>query len=85
VAEAQTQRLNELAADIGRLRRRYPGDHIAERAAGHVEWLVLMLEPTAAALAAATAPGDEGAVAEAIRLIDARHRKLQHLLGLETP
>jgi len=76
-----TDRLYELAADIGRLRRRHPGDHIVDRAACHVESLALMLEPTAAELAASIAPGDCGAITEAIRCVDQRHRALQHLLG----
>ena len=80
MVEAHTQRLYELAADIGRLRRRYPGDHIIERAACHVETLALMLEPCAAQLAAVSAPGDDQAVVEAIRVVDDRHRQLQHLL-----
>ena len=78
--QATTQRLNELAADIGRLRRRYPGDHIIERAANHVETLALMLEPCAAQLAAVSAPGDDDAIDEAIRVVDDRHRQLRHLL-----
>jgi len=80
MVEAHTQRLYELAADIGRLRRRYPGDHILDRAATHVETLALMLEPCAAQLAACTAPGDEAAIVEAIRCVDDRHRQLRHLL-----
>ena len=77
---AQTQRLHELAADIGRLKRRHPGDHIIERASCHIETLALMLEPTAAELANTTAPGDQDAIAEAIRVVDERHKRLQHLL-----
>jgi hypothetical protein len=76
-----TARIYELAADIGRLRRRHPGDHILDRTACHIQALALMLEPTASQLANTTAPGDQAAMTEAIRVVDERHRKLQHLLG----
>jgi hypothetical protein len=75
------RRLNELAADIGRLRRRYGPDHILERAACHVQTLSLMIEPTAGELVAWTAPGDSDAVIEAIKIKDDRHRRLLFLLG----
>jgi hypothetical protein len=76
-----TDRLDELAADIGRLRRRHPDDHIVQRAASHVEALALMLEPTAAQLAAWWAPGQEEAIGEAILIKDVRSRRLRELLG----
>jgi hypothetical protein len=111
-----TDRLDQLAADIGRLRRRHDRlrdaieeyilwepckaghaaahhklcaalhetperDHIIDRIASHVEALALMLEPTAAQLAAWWAPGQEEAILEAIRIVDARSRRLRELLG----
>lgn len=79
--------LDELAADVGRLQRRFAsnpdwtGVYVANRIAGHVEALVLMVEPTAAELAASYAPGDDEAIIEAIRVVDARWRRLRSLLG----
>jgi hypothetical protein len=73
-------KINELAGDIGRLKRRYPDDHILERAAWHLYDLSAMLEPSAAEIACWHAPGDDLAVAEAIREVDDRFRQLQHLL-----
>jgi hypothetical protein len=80
-AEHTIKRLNELAADIGRLKRRHPGDHIITRVACHVQTLSLMLEPTAGELVACTAPGDAGAISEAVRIVDGRYRELCRLLG----
>jgi hypothetical protein len=57
------------------------GAHIIQRAANHVEALALMLEPTAAQLAAWWAPGQEEAILEAIRIVDARYASLQRRLG----
>jgi hypothetical protein len=76
-------RLDELADDVGRLRRRFAsnenawtGDYIADRIAGHVESLVLMVEPSAAEIACCWAPGDDEAVDEAIRIVDERWDRL---------
>ena len=78
-------RLTELATDVGHLRRCVPEGSLlewrAERVAGHVESMTLMLEPTAAELARWYAPGCDQAVDEAIRIVDARYRSLQHRLG----
>ena len=73
--------IDQLAADIGRLRRRHPDDWLIDRISDHIETLASMLEPTAAQLAAWTAPGDEAAVTEAIRIVDERAQKLRRLLG----
>jgi hypothetical protein len=82
-----TTRIDELAADIGRLRKRFnsnpewTGAYLADRLACHVQDLALILEPTAGQLTAWHAPGDDTAVKEAIRLVDARHQRLLQLLG----
>ncbi len=82
---AVTQRLDELAADIGRLRRRTePGsslEHLADRMAGHVEILYLNEQPTAGELANTTAPGDPAAVDAALVTADAWWNRLQARLG----
>lgn len=78
-------RLTELATDVGHLKRCVPeGSSLewrTERIAGHVEACIGMLEPSAAELAAWHAPGDDEAVTEAIRIVDARYRSLQQRLG----
>ena len=75
----------DLAGDVGRLRRRCePGsslEHAADRLAGHVESLDLMLRPSAAELVAWNAPGDDEVVDEALRIVDERWRALQSRLG----
>jgi hypothetical protein len=80
-------RLNELATDTGRLKRRLDpasGAYwISERIADHIEAITSMVEPTAAELAAWTAPGQDEAIAEAIAIVDARYRSLQQRLRRE--
>lgn len=85
---ALRNRIDELADDVGRLRRRFnsnpdawTGVYIADRIAQHVQAVHQLLEPTAAELAATTAPGDPEAVNEAIRIVDERSRKLGGRLG----
>jgi hypothetical protein len=82
-------RLQELAADVGRLQRQLPADssakHTAERIAGHTYTLIEMLEPTAAQIAAYYAPGDAETASEAIRLVDVRVARLRHTLGMNAP
>lgn len=78
-------RITELAADVGRLRRCLDPETSlawkAARIADHVEAIFWMVEPRAAQLAACTAPGDPDAINEAIRIVDQRHRQLQTRLG----
>lgn len=81
-------RLEELAADVGRLRRRFAsnedawtGSYIADRIAGNVEALHCIITPSAGELVAWTAPGDEEAVEEAVRLVDEWWRQLRSRLG----
>jgi hypothetical protein len=81
-------RVDLLAADIGRLRRRscrsdesWPGGYLVDRLAANLQSLDLMLRPSAAELAAGAAPGDGIAVTEAIAAVDARARELARLLG----
>lgn len=85
--EALHNRLDQLASDVGRLRRRFEPESsdgwLCERIAGHIEALVVMLEPTASQLAATTAPGDQDAITEAIRLVDERHSQLRNQLGAQ--
>jgi hypothetical protein len=77
-------RIDALADDVGRLRRRVePGsslEHLAERLAGHVETLHLIVTPSAGELVAWHAPGDEEAIGEAIRIVDERWKRLQERL-----
>jgi len=77
-------RIEELATDVGRLGRyidpESSGHWILERVRGHIEAVTLMLEPTAAEIARWHAPGCDQAVDEAIRIVDARYRSLQHRL-----
>lgn len=84
VANPLRDRIHELATDIGRLRRRTEPDtytaHLADRLAGHTQALHLLTTPTAGELAATTAPSDEQAVTEAIRVVDHEWRQLQQLL-----
>lgn len=75
-------RINELAADIGRLRKRLDALTLtAEQIANHVETIAGFLEPTAAELANWHAPGDPIAIDEAIRIVDERANRLQKQLG----
>lgn len=78
---AQTQQLHEIAADIGRLRRRHPDDYIVDRLAKNLEQLAQMLGPSAAQIALWTYPGDEATITEAIRVTDERFGRLRCLLG----
>jgi hypothetical protein len=76
--------INQLADDTGRLRRRTAGsplEHLVDRVAYQIEALYLLTTPTAAQLAACTAPGDEQAVTEAVRVADAGYRALQQRLA----
>ena len=78
-------RIDELAAEVGRLRRRAEPEsslaHLADRLVGHVESLAAMVEPSAAELVAWTAPGDDEAVIEALRIVDDRRARLRVRLG----
>jgi len=85
-------RLEELAVDIGRLRRRLDGDKevwtdldvwTLEQIGRRVDDLCTMLEPTAAELAGHVAPGDPDAIAEALRIVDGRVLARRRRLGLE--
>jgi hypothetical protein len=77
-------RIDALADDVGRLRRRIePGsslEHLADRLVGHVETLHLIVTPSAGELVMWTAPGDEEAIGEAIRIVDERWKRLQERL-----
>jgi hypothetical protein len=83
IDHAFRQRLDELATDVGRLGldRGTSSAWIGDRIACHVEALILMIEPTAAELAAWYAPGDDDAVAWAIEVVDKRHLLLRQQLG----
>lgn len=85
-AEQLRNRLEEAAVDIGRLRRRLTRDidvWTLDRISGHIECVYCCVSPTAAELAAVTAPGDTAAIDEAIRLVDERCHQLRTWLGLE--
>ena len=77
---AFTVQLAELAADLGRIRRRLNGDeygsHLVDRAAGRVHTIDALLWPTAAEL---VATGDTPHAA--LATVDARTRQLASLLG----
>lgn len=78
------QRIDLIATEVGRLRRRAATDTTGcalDRLARHVESLDLMLRPSAAEIAACACPGDADAVAQAIKVVDARSRELRRLLG----
>jgi hypothetical protein len=92
-------RIENLADDLGRLRRRFAENDawteavglsgqppryevfILDRIAGHVEVIDTLLRPTAAQIAAMWAAGDEDAIEEAIRLVDAHARELHSRMG----
>ncbi len=84
-----TIRYRTLAAAgcLGRLRRTIRPDidsyleYVLDELAGHLKTIVDLVQPTAAEIAAAWAPGDDETVAAAIRLVDERHEQLQRLLG----
>jgi hypothetical protein len=82
-------RVDLLAADVGRLRRRVEPEsslaHLVDRIGRHVETLDLMLRPCAAALAPELFGicGDEAlAIDEALAWVDARARTMRSLLGI---
>ncbi|HEX5173660.1 MAG TPA: hypothetical protein VFV91_05895 [Gaiellaceae bacterium] len=86
--QVRRARVDALARDVGRLRRRFDsngtawtGRTILEEIAGHVEALHCMFTPSAGELAAWTAPGDEQAVEESCRFVDQRWQRLQVQLG----
>lgn len=87
LAPALVVRVWELAGDVGRLRRRVePGsslEHLCDRLSSNVAAIDIMLRPTAAELVAWNAPGDEEAIAEALRLVDDHWRLLQTRLGMK--
>jgi hypothetical protein len=81
-------RLDELAADVGRLQRHSSPEFacLVDRIAAHIEALDAMFHPTAAELfpllRAECAGDEELAVEEALRLVDARVTRLRRLLGV---
>lgn len=81
------ERIDDLAGDIGRLRKRLPEDDelggwILDRIAGHVETLQLMHTPSAAELAAGAYPGDAQAIEAAIATVDSWSRRLRQRMGV---
>jgi hypothetical protein len=78
-------RVWELAEDVGRLGRRIDPDSSAsfsvDRIASHVHAIDRMLRPTAAELVAWSAPGDDEAVDEALRIVDEQYRRLRQRMG----
>lgn len=88
VHAALVDRVEEIARDVGRLRRRFAsndgawtGIYIADRLADNVETVHGMLHLSAADLVAATFPGDDDAISAAIDHVDRRTRQLHALLG----
>lgn len=81
-------RVDALAADVGRVRRRVEPDsslaYLVDRIADHVEWLDVMLQPSAAELAAYVYPGDDEAVDAALEAVDRRAARVRHLLARKT-
>ncbi len=84
--EAVQQRIDSLAEDVGRLRRRIePGsslEHQADRIAGHVVDLYWMLHHTAAELVAWYDRCNDEAIDEAIQDVDNQDHNLRRKLGL---
>lgn len=82
-ARALRLRVDELAVDVGRLRRHAQPEstHHLDRVAGHVAATHGMVNPSAAELVAWTAPGDEDAIAEALRVVDEEWLTLRGQLG----
>lgn len=76
--------LEQLADDIGRLRRRAQSDYdkyLIDRLAAKVEAIAFIVWPTAAELAQQTYPQDEETIRLAIVEVDARARQLHERLG----
>lgn len=87
VQRALAGRVEELARDVGVLRRRFAsngdawtGGYLADRIADTVEDVHAMLHPTAAELVACTYPGDAATIDAAIDVVDARAGRLRKLL-----
>jgi hypothetical protein len=85
------RRLDELAVDIGRLRRRLNGDKTVwtdldvwtlEKIGLHVLDLAGYTWPNAAELVARDAADDDAAIDEALRIVDARDLAFRLKLGL---
>jgi hypothetical protein len=78
-------RVWELADEVGRLSRRIDPDSSAsfsvDRIASHVYAIDGMLRPTAAELVAWSAPGDDEAVDEALRIVEEHYRRLRRRMG----
>lgn len=85
-------RLDDLARDVGRLRRRFEsneatawtGVYLVERIAEVVETLDVMVSPTAADLHRAfliECSDDSVALAEALAVVDRRAKAVRRLLG----
>ena len=85
MSAALQARVDELAADLGRLRRRLePGSSLAylgERLAGQVETLDVMLRPSAGQLVSWTFPEDAETVEAAIEQVDRERARIRQLLG----
>ncbi len=83
-AEQLRRLADQLATDVGRLRR-HTGDgyvaHLVDRLAGHVETLHLAVTPSAAELAGQTYPGDQATLELAIYEVDEAWQHLQARLG----
>jgi hypothetical protein len=82
-------RVDELAGELGRLRRLLdlePGsatEYRFDRVCGLVDLLDVVVQPTAAELVATIAPGDDQAVVEAIATVDRHAARLRRRLGLK--
>jgi hypothetical protein len=85
------RRLESAAREVGRFRRRVQSDpelarfyFLADRLADDVEWLFLLVEPTAAELTASEHPGDAETADAAIEAVDQRGAEIRWLLGDRT-
>jgi hypothetical protein len=85
-------RIDDLARDVGRLRRRLDAEgydgFLVRSIADHVETLDVITQPTAHDLYIARLAfgvDEEEAVADAVADIDARRRQLQSLLAANVP
>lgn len=86
---AATFQVDELARDVGRLRRYVSGDygmHLLDRIAGRVETLDVLVRPTAAAIYQENldyGASEDKALVMALAGIDDPARELRRLLGIE--
>ena len=77
--------VEQLATDVGHLRRRIDAESsaafVVDRIASVVEWLYDAVQPCAAELVACTFPGDDETADAAIEHVEQRTHRVRSLLG----